>query len=685
MLSSRRLDDQPYEEIVSEAEGRLPWLCPVWTDHNAHDPGITILELMAWYKEAQQYQMDQLTPELQCKLLQLAGMTLREEQPARCGLEIPVQSSPRPVFSRLVSPQGIVFELLEAVPENRPRLEKVEIRRGDTRLDITALAAGGAAFQPFSFGGRGESTLALGFDRCPEGSLRLWMEVEQPEGVARNPTDGQTPPPRRLRWQGEGLGAVEPTGDETWSLSWSGYVSFPEPKGWQAGADGLWWLCLEQVDGGCEEQVRLRGISAGRYQAAQQESRVRRYLYRLEGQPGQEVLLSSGQAQNADLAVFLRTPQGWEQTGGYQWERTQQGRRLTVDGTGAVQDEAENLMVVCLDPLYRANLLFHTRGIPGETCYLALGEQTAISGKLELMCQTLCADGAVRPALWRCVEELSVCGPRDRVFTYDPVRETISFGDGLHGAIPVPGQGSVLVTQLILTLGRDGNIPAGAGLVFEGDRQPVENCPASGGRDREYLWEARSRLLRALSHSVKCVSAGDYAQRARETPGLRVAGAKALPCYDPRTPQLKRPALVTVAVLPGGEGPRPAADRRFLEAVDRQLNRYRAVCVRTQAVPVRYVSLQLSVQLTAARGTTEETVRRALEGLFAPVEARIGATVRRDDMMSALQKLPGVRRVARLELRGLDQEGYRTAAGDIRVPQDALACLDRVEIDLNRV
>ena len=43
MLNARNLDDQTYEQIVRTAEGRLPWLCPAWTDHNAHDPGITIL------------------------------------------------------------------------------------------------------------------------------------------------------------------------------------------------------------------------------------------------------------------------------------------------------------------------------------------------------------------------------------------------------------------------------------------------------------------------------------------------------------------------------------------------------------------------------------------------------------------------------------------------------------------
>ena len=73
MLVPRKLDDQSFEQILQEAEGRLPWLCPAWTDHNAHDPGITLLELMAWYKEMQQYHMDQTTPALQKECSSCSG------------------------------------------------------------------------------------------------------------------------------------------------------------------------------------------------------------------------------------------------------------------------------------------------------------------------------------------------------------------------------------------------------------------------------------------------------------------------------------------------------------------------------------------------------------------------------------------------------------------------------------
>ena len=122
MLKARNLDDQTYEEIVQAAEGRLPWLCPAWTDHNAHDPGITVLELMAWYKELQQYQMNQFTDGLKWKLLKLAGISPRPAAPAACAVELEPDGPARQTFAWLITREGIPFELAEGVPDRRPAL-----------------------------------------------------------------------------------------------------------------------------------------------------------------------------------------------------------------------------------------------------------------------------------------------------------------------------------------------------------------------------------------------------------------------------------------------------------------------------------------------------------------------------------------------------------------------------------
>ena len=50
-----RLDSRTYDELVEEGRALLPLVAPHWTDHNAHDPGLTLLELFAWLIESDLY------------------------------------------------------------------------------------------------------------------------------------------------------------------------------------------------------------------------------------------------------------------------------------------------------------------------------------------------------------------------------------------------------------------------------------------------------------------------------------------------------------------------------------------------------------------------------------------------------------------------------------------------------
>lgn len=686
MLTFRTLDDQTYEEIVEQAKGRLPWLCPTWTDHNAHDPGITLLELMAWYKELQQYHMDQLTPSLRRALLKLAGVVPGEARAAECLLEIAPGEPGRLLFSTLSNEQETHFELLEPIPERRPELKAVLVEQNGSHLDVGNMMDGGPGFSPFAFGGKANSALYLGFAQKPEGMLRLWFDVAPPRGRPRNPASEGSLPPRTLEWSMEGCGIVEPVRDDTWALSWSGFVTLEANEGWTAGEQGMFWLSVRQNEPGCEEQVRLSGISAGRYRAAQQESRVRSYAFRIAAAPAQQVHVASEQSLHAELAVFRRADDGWEQLDEYSDIRSPMGRLLEMDGAGSAQDGMDNLLVVCLNPLWQRNLLFDAKGLPGEQFYLNLSGQKLLTGHLSLMCMTLERDGAIRPAIWKQVDDLAVCGPRDRVFRYDPARETVVFGDGAHGALVAPGEGAVMVTELVLSLCGAGNVPENAGLWFQDDRSAVNNGAASGGRDAETLDEARGRLLVELERTVKCESAEDFEQCAVRTPGLRVAGARALPGYDVHAGRdNRRAAHVTVVVLPESERALPMPDERFLASVNRQLERYRPICIHVEAAPPRYVPVELTAELMASTEAQERELRQRLHEWLAPRAERVGQSIRRDDAAALLQKLPGVLQVRRLELRGLDQNSYQTAAGDIQLPPDGLPDLQRIALELRRV
>ena len=680
MLNVRNLDDQTYEEIVRAAEGRLPWLCPVWTDHNAHDPGITVLELMAWYKEMQQYHMNQFTDPLRRKLLKLAGITPLTAAPACCAVELGPEGPAYLEGERLTTREGIPFELTQAIPAHRPAIARIQVVQGDRRMDVGQLLEDRhVTFQPFGQG-QEASQLQIGFSQLGEGALRLWFDVEPPAGVKRNPFASLEQVPRLIRWDCQGAEKTVLVKDETHALSVSGYVTIRTEGEWPAGAGGLRWLVLTLEDPGCEEPVRLSGLSAGRWPAVQRETWARSRFFRAPGQTDWTVCLDDALARGGDLAVFVRTAARWEQTAHWEAVATLDGRFLLVDTSAAAQDGDDNVLVIALDADHSGRLLFDAKGLPGESFFLDLEGRTVLTESFTLLCETLDRDGQVRPALWRCVDDLYACGPRDRVFTYDPVRETVTFGDGEHGALLHRGEGSVLAADLALTYGAGGNIPGGTELTFQSDGRPVRSQAARGGRDRESTASAQARLLRELSTTRKCVCADDYERLARQTPGLRVAAAKALPGYDPEEPTgVSRLPTVTVVAVPESTVERPMPDERFLSAVQAQMDRVRPIGTQVKVVPPVYVEIRVDVVLRGGEDGLEETLREQLSAWLA--SGGVGGTLRSGDAWALVQAAPGVLQVRDVSLATTAAGCYQNEEGDISLPRRAIPRLERLRVE----
>ncbi len=55
------LDNRTYAQLVSESVGQISRLAPAWTNYNASDPGITLIELVAWLSEQNLYRTDRIT------------------------------------------------------------------------------------------------------------------------------------------------------------------------------------------------------------------------------------------------------------------------------------------------------------------------------------------------------------------------------------------------------------------------------------------------------------------------------------------------------------------------------------------------------------------------------------------------------------------------------------------------
>src|ERR687894_1897490 len=77
------LDDRSYQQLRDELVRRIPVYTPEWTDHNASDPGITLIELFAFLGENLLYRFNQIPESTQLAFLRLLQIPLRPAAPAR--------------------------------------------------------------------------------------------------------------------------------------------------------------------------------------------------------------------------------------------------------------------------------------------------------------------------------------------------------------------------------------------------------------------------------------------------------------------------------------------------------------------------------------------------------------------------------------------------------------------------
>lgn len=86
MIPLPNLDDRKWDDLVREAIELIPKYCPEWTNHNASDPGITLIELFAWLVEVLLYRLNRVTEKNYLAFLDLMGIELQPPQPALVNL-----------------------------------------------------------------------------------------------------------------------------------------------------------------------------------------------------------------------------------------------------------------------------------------------------------------------------------------------------------------------------------------------------------------------------------------------------------------------------------------------------------------------------------------------------------------------------------------------------------------------
>ncbi|RYG82920.1 hypothetical protein EON77_07110, partial [bacterium] len=88
-------DDRRYQQLVEESLARIPIHTPEWTNFNASDPGVTLIQVFAFLTESLLYRANHIPERNRIKFLQLLGVPLQAAAPARGIVTITNERGPK--------------------------------------------------------------------------------------------------------------------------------------------------------------------------------------------------------------------------------------------------------------------------------------------------------------------------------------------------------------------------------------------------------------------------------------------------------------------------------------------------------------------------------------------------------------------------------------------------------------
>ncbi len=326
------LDTTTYDRLVELGRSSIPGLAPAWTDHNAHDPGIMLIELISWIAEAQIYSLSRMRRDERLAYARLLGVTPRPPAPART-LIWPTElddGSPAPLFAETTvgtstavtpdHPDPPRFRVSESIRLTGAQLQRVRsVSANRVVIDQTrANRRNGASYLPFGAAPAPGDSLVLSFHCDPEstalaaGRLSIGVEMARPANVA--PVEGSAV--QRLRVSLRDAAGERPVGlrDTTVGLLTTGLLLLDLSAAGPVDAD--FELIVRSATGGFLRTPRVRRIAPNVVPIEQVETIDAEEDPTFgEGLPDQTYrLISGGLVDPKRLEVFLIErggPQPW--------------------------------------------------------------------------------------------------------------------------------------------------------------------------------------------------------------------------------------------------------------------------------------------------------------------------------------------------------------------------------------
>ena len=682
VLPLPNLDDRRWIDLVEEGRALIPFYAPQWTDHNIHDPGITILELFAAIAEMDIYQLNRIPRNRKLKFLALIGVHPFPPRPARTVVRFTLEGDP-PLLELPASVElegsdlrGLRtrFRTLNSLTLIVNQLDAIQAKDGSGFQDLTARWQRGEQISLLGVDPARDASVYLGFreplpqdqpvtlfftfedlQTSADEQERLRLEMRQREEACRGvlalpcadqktgeeKTEQSTDVAVRLShhsvrtvWEfltATGWRRLDPAEgeifDETRSFTLNGRVILRIPREMMskrlgASAQELFYVRCRVVGGSYDAAPVLQSLALNAALAEQSVSLATRLGIAI----GAVVEVEEGSTAPAagDKSSFILELEPDNQISHLRFIQSETAPSFRVLKFASPTDTDEGQFS------FEAVFLGRASGAPFER--MAVPQHPVASEGF----QVFTFEGDQWNA-WTLQRDFDGSDRTARDFTFDFETGAVVFGDGEKGLIPPPD--SLVFVSGFETRAQDGNLDHDVintltdnlhnrALLANFDdvkaRVAITNVlPATGGDAAETLEEASERALELIESPNRAVTLGDYEALARKTPGVRLARVSARANLHPGFPCFRAPGIVTVIILPWLPKGRPVPSVALRRTVGAYLTRRRVIGTRVEVVGPTYRKVSVQARVQSADRVNKENLRtrisEALDRFFDPL------------------------------------------------------------------
>jgi predicted phage baseplate assembly protein len=609
------LFNRRYADLVALGQSLLPGIAPDWTDYNVHDPGITLMELLAWVAEAQMYSLARMRTDERTAYAALFGLRASGNQAATGILwsDSADPNSPAKIFAGTIvlKTSYPIFMVGDNTIEYRPAYNVLWMP--GTIVRLRSVSAAGAIRDLTSVNERGGAVfLPLG-GAGPHDVLSMDFQTRSQDGIFPSPrTDAAG-----AFWTIGVRAAPAPAGTTADDVDGASATPPPSP------------LTATLIDGATSYPVP---IIADTSQGLLSSGVLVLDLSQVANSPNQ-------------FTLELRAPRGLPRP-----------PRLIRLEPNALPITQERQIVQEAHPI--------TTG-PDQNLVLNFPSLCFQSGEPPL--QVDLSDGTTVEHWTRC-DRLADQGPSDKVYEFDVQQARVTFGNGLNGQIPTPGQSALCTYAVSDALA--GNVARNRKWRVEGIAGTfgINADPLSGGAAAPGWLDLRREARQKKKDDHALITGADIVGAALALPLIEVVRAW-VPSFPTAAAQTGTVTLIALRARPDGVEPSaPPETPRWLEAIRRDLASRMPLGTRLRVAGPDYVDFTISAQVQFERGrdptklrpTVIEALRQRLtlvEVLDTDILREPGAPLSARDVTSWIRAVPGV--------TGVSQLSFVTDAGSV--------------------